>query len=200
MANFSFGASAQPDPTQPQLPPLTAGSKPVMHPHAPGGFDINAYIQTMMQMAHQQQQGRLQQQREASGGRHLDMSGNDIQQSNPFGGPMHFNQSASDLSPQALAQSQGSTAMNQWNFGMQGSRPPTESNSAAAMHASPQPFQISPESAALVHGYGNPAMQPSGLPQLPTNPQMLQRQPLQKAPMGSPMGRSFSFGAGSNAQ
>lgn len=141
-------------------------------------FDINAYIQAMMQMAQQQQQGRLQSQREQMSGRHLDMSGNDVQASSPWNGPLKFNRTAADVAPEDIARSQGSTAENQWSRGFTGSQPPAMTNAAGAMQASPPPFQISPESSAMVHGYGVPP--PSFVPPKPAMPRR---------------GSSFGFGA-----
>lgn len=81
-----------------------------------------------------------------------------MNQGNPFANGF-FNQSAGNLDhvDPRIAQSQGGTAMNQLVNPIQypGMIPPTMSNAQAAAQASPSPFQISPESQGLVHGYPN---------------------------------------------
>lgn len=84
-------------------------------------FDINAYIAAMQQMAQAQQANRTQNNREAQSGRHLGIGGSDVSTdnpqgyaSNPFGGPLTFQNKASQLSPEAALASQGNNAMNQW--------------------------------------------------------------------------------------
>lgn len=150
-------------------------------------FDINQYIQAMLQLSQQQQQGRLQNNRESMSGRHLGMGGGDMTEANPTGdarnpfGSGFFNSSAAQMSPEARLASQGNNAMNQW--GQQGGldginqQALIEQNSLAggqqrmnpmmpqdramtASAASPQPYKPNPE-----------AFQQGWMPQPLTSPQ-----------------------------
>lgn len=108
---------------------------------------MNAIMQAMMLMSQNSGQQRLQGQREFLGdrNRHLDISGNLIDpyaNKNPFDNGF-FNSSASQLSPEHRAQSQGGNAMNQWNYGMNGVAAPQQSAAEGAMGASPAPFMPS---------------------------------------------------------
>lgn len=163
--SYSFGASAQPQQQmQPQQQP------------AQGGFDIQAYIQAMQQIAIAQQQTRLQAQREQQSGQHFGMSGGNInpqtgrEAGNPFDTGF-FQSGAAQLNPEAAMRSQGDSAVNQWNhpgqFGW--ASPPNETKAEGAANASRPPFQISPESSALVHGYTAPPPMPSDNIYIPSN-------------------------------
>lgn len=189
---------------------------------------FQALAQAMAAQA-QTGQGRLRLQGQQTFGRHLGIGGAEVTPENPqghaAGDPFSngfFNNTASQLSPEARIASQGNNAFNQW--GREGElqgvdrRALDQANTATwadhrnpapydpvagAFGASPQPFQISPQSSALVHGYGTPP--PSG-PQMPNG---FQGQPMPgqakrkgvafnfmgggASPMGSPR-KGFSFG------
>lgn len=142
----------------------------------------------MLQIAQMQQQTRQQGMREQQSGQHFGMSGGNInpqtgrEAGNPFDTGF-FQSGAASLNPQQIAQSQHGGAVNMWNnpgmFPGHGPSPMSQAEGAAG--ASPAPFQISPESSALVHGY-KPQMDPYAAG------------PMRKAmPMNPRQGKSFGF-------
>lgn len=125
-----------PAPVQPTPP-----AKPLTPPAASGGFDMNAMIAAFAQMQQQAAQARLQGQREFLQSQqpiHRGMGGGMIDPTtgkeggNPFDN--RFFRTPSERQQITNTRTQG----------MPMSVPPTQSNADAAMHASPEPYHITP--------------------------------------------------------
>jgi hypothetical protein len=101
-------------------PPAPIGAAPTP---APGSVDTNAMMQMFMQIMQGQQQkeqARMGLQRDALFGRHLGIGGGQVTPSDPTGSGAFAPEGlfhggfAAQMDPKALAASQGSTAVNQW--------------------------------------------------------------------------------------
>ena len=126
----------QPQPQQTGLPPYRNGYNPNQPKQTPAAsaqtpqFDMNSMVQAFLAAQAQQGDLRLQGQREFLSGQHKAMDGVNIDpntgrsQANPFDTGF-FQNSASQMTPEARLASQGPSAMNQWGAqgGVQGVDP-----------------------------------------------------------------------------
>ena len=201
-SNFSFGASG--NPSQPKAQPQGPGAQPQNpmqllngfignmmvpqgHPQTPG-FDLGGLLQQLHQV------------RDPQGFANTNYVPGVNNASNPFANGF-FRNSAAQLTPQQLAASQGSTAMNQWMFPntFGPNIPSSQTPQEGAAAASSAPIQLDPALAAKF-GIQPPAptlqnqVQPppmAGSP-MPTR-KSAQPKPQAVGPMGSPSPNPFSF-------
>ena len=186
-------------------------------PQQPQGFDINAFIAAMQQIAAQNQQGRLTAQRERTSGAHYGMGGAPVvADPSPFDTGF-FKSSAAQLTPEARLASQGNNAMNQWaqlgqvdgvdpqklrglnaqtGFGA----PAMPDYSAAAAGASPEPYRVSQSPWSVAAPQADPDMNMVQNQQMAQTPRAFAQPTPRPTPMPQPatprpQATPFSFGA-----
>lgn len=162
------------------MPPEPQNSKkPTVTSDAVNGADMSSLFNALaksMEAQSAQAPARQQLQNDVMFGRHLGTGGAPITPENPTGnagnpfaqGGLFHGGATAQLSPDALARSQGGTATNQWNGIAAHNTPPTASPFEAAVSASPKPFHLSPDTTSrLGLPPREPTLQDLGRPALP---------------------------------